>query len=81
MLEGEVETIGGRAVPNDVIFYRAGEPHGMRNVGAGPARYVVFEFHGRTSLASAAPGRVRATLEELVTPRHWKRRLKGILGR
>jgi quercetin dioxygenase-like cupin family protein len=81
MLEGEVETIGGRAVPNDVIFYRAGEPHGMRNVGAGPARYVVFEFHGRTALASAAPGRMRATLEELVTPRHWKRRLKGILGR
>jgi hypothetical protein len=53
----------------------------MRNVGAGPARYVVFEFHGRTALASAAPGRMRATLEELVTPRHWKRRLKGILGR
>ena len=81
VLEGEVETIGGRARPNDVIFYRAGEPHGMRNVGTGDARYVVFELHGRTTLASAAPGRVRATLEELVTPRHWKRRLKGILGR
>ena len=45
LLEGEVETIGGRAAPHDVIFYRAGEPHGMRNVGAGAARYVVFEFH------------------------------------
>ena len=51
VLEGEVETIGGRAIPNDVIFYRAGEPHGMRNVGVGPARYVVFELHGRTALA------------------------------
>jgi quercetin dioxygenase-like cupin family protein len=81
VLEGEVETIGGRAAPYDAIFYRAGEPHGMRNVGSESARYVVFEFHGRTSLASAAPGRVRATLEELITPRHWKRRLKSILGR
>ena len=81
VLEGEVETIGGRAIPNDVILYRAGEAHGMRNVGGGPARYVVFELHGRTALASGAPRRVRATLEELVTPRHWKRRLKGILGR
>jgi quercetin dioxygenase-like cupin family protein len=81
VLEGEVETIGGRAAPYDVIFYRAGEPHGMRNAGTAAARYVVFEFHGRTSLASAAPGRVRATLEELVTPHHWKRRLKSILGR
>src|SRR5204862_42584 len=28
VLEGEVETIGGRAAPHDAIFYRAGEPHG-----------------------------------------------------
>jgi quercetin dioxygenase-like cupin family protein len=81
VLEGEVETIGGRAAAYDVIFHRAGEPHGMRNVGTEAARYVVFEFHGRTSLASGAPGRVRATLEELVTRRHWTRRLKSILGR
>ena len=45
VLEGEVETIGGRAAPHDAIFYRAGEPHGMRSVGSAPARYVVFEFH------------------------------------
>ena len=45
VLEGELETIGGRPAPHDVIFYRAGEPHGMRNVGSEPARYVVFEFH------------------------------------
>jgi uncharacterized cupin superfamily protein len=81
VLEGEVETIGARAAPCDVIFYRAGEPHGMRNVGTAAARYVVFELHGRTSLAASAPGWVRATVEELVTPRHWKRRLKSILGR
>jgi quercetin dioxygenase-like cupin family protein len=81
VLEGEVETIGGRAAPHDVIFYRAGEPHGMRNVGPGVARYVVFEFHGRTSLASRAPSAARALLEELITPRHWKRRLRKLLRR
>ena len=63
------------------LFSRAGEAHGMRSVGIDAARYVVFELHGRTSLASAVPGRVRTTFEELVTPRHWKRRLKSILGR
>jgi hypothetical protein len=41
----EFLTIGGRAAPHDAMFYRAVEPHGMRTVGAEPARYVVFEFH------------------------------------
>jgi quercetin dioxygenase-like cupin family protein len=81
VLEGEVETIGGRAAAHDVIFYRAGEQHGMRNVGDIRARYVVFEFHGRSTLASEAPGPVRALLEELVNPRHWKRRAKKLLRR
>ena len=33
--------------PNGVIFYAAGEMHGMRNVGEAQARYLVFEFRGR----------------------------------
>lgn len=45
MLQGEVETIDKRAVPMDVIYYTAGEPHGMFNPGTMPARYLVFEFH------------------------------------
>ncbi len=45
VLEGEVETLNTRAKPNDVIFYAAGEPHGMNNPGADTARYLVFEFH------------------------------------
>jgi hypothetical protein len=28
-----------------VIYFAAGEKHGMRNVGSEPARYLVFEFH------------------------------------
>lgn len=47
VLAGEVETIGARAEPHHVIYYAAGEAHGMENVGDVSARYVVFEFHGR----------------------------------
>lgn len=46
VLEGTVETLGTRVEQHGVIFYAAGEPHGMRNVGDTPAAYVVFEFHG-----------------------------------
>jgi mannose-6-phosphate isomerase-like protein (cupin superfamily) len=42
---GTVETLGRTVGPGGTIFYAAGEPHGMRNVGKEPARYLVFEFH------------------------------------
>ena len=42
---GTVETLGKTVGPGGTIFYAAGEPHGMRNVGDEPARYLVFEFH------------------------------------
>jgi glycosyltransferase involved in cell wall biosynthesis/MoaA/NifB/PqqE/SkfB family radical SAM enzyme/mannose-6-phosphate isomerase-like protein (cupin superfamily) len=45
VLEGTVKTLGKQVRPYSVIFYRAGEPHGMRNTGASIANYVVFEFH------------------------------------
>ena len=47
VLEGEVETIGERVGPYGVIFYQAGEPHGIFNPGKGIAKYLVFELHGR----------------------------------
>ena len=47
VLEGEVETIGERVEPYGVIFYKAGEPHGIFNPGKGIAKYLVFELHGR----------------------------------
>ena len=46
VLEGEVETLGKRVGPYGVIFYAAGEPHGMYNPGEVTAKYLVFEFHG-----------------------------------
>ncbi len=46
LLEGTVETIGQQVSAPSVIFYSAHKPHGMRNPGDVPAKYLVFELHG-----------------------------------
>jgi mannose-6-phosphate isomerase-like protein (cupin superfamily) len=46
VFSGTIETLGKTVGPGGSIYYAAGEPHGMRNVGDEPARYLVFEFHG-----------------------------------
>jgi quercetin dioxygenase-like cupin family protein len=51
LLSGEVETIGERVRPLGLIFYSAGELHGMKNVGTTPAVYLVFEFHSPALVA------------------------------
>jgi|GEM_PF-395371 len=45
LLDGVVETLGRRVTPLGIIFYAAGEPHGIKNVGDVSAHYLVFEFH------------------------------------
>ena len=45
-ISGTVETLGRQVGPRTLIFYAAGEPHGMKNAGAVPASYMVIEFHG-----------------------------------
>lgn len=55
LLSGVVETIGRTVEPLSVIYYAAGEPHGIRNVGTKEARYLVFEFHGAGVDALPAP--------------------------
>lgn len=47
LVRGQVETLGQQASAPAVLFYPAGRPHGLQNVGDEPAQYVVFEFHGR----------------------------------
>lgn len=47
-LSGRVETLGREVPPQSVVYYAAGEKHGMRNVGDEPAHYLVFEFHPST---------------------------------
>lgn len=44
-VEGEIETLGAKVEPNSVIFHPAHVPHSIRNIGKGPARYLVVEFH------------------------------------
>jgi len=69
VLRGEVETFGRRLKPHGLIYFAAGEPHGMRNPGKGPAYYLVFEFHGRVPLWRK------------VTDLHaWKRKFKTVLN-
>ncbi len=45
VLSGRVLTLDQEVGENGVIFYAAGEPHGIKNIGAVPAKYLVFEFH------------------------------------
>ena len=45
VFDGKVETVGQVIEPLGVVFYAAGEMHGMKNVGDLPAHYLVFEFH------------------------------------
>jgi quercetin dioxygenase-like cupin family protein/mannose-6-phosphate isomerase-like protein (cupin superfamily) len=51
LFSGEVETVGERVRPLGLIYYSAGEVHGMRNVGTTPASYLVFEFHSPGTVA------------------------------
>jgi quercetin dioxygenase-like cupin family protein len=54
ILEGAIETLGQRVPSPAVVFYAAGEPHGIHNPGESMARYLAFEFHSRrTSPATA----------------------------
>jgi hypothetical protein len=61
VLSGRLETLGQVIEPHDVIFYAAGEPHGMRNIGRDVARYLVFEFHG----AGSTKSELKANIGEL----------------
>jgi mannose-6-phosphate isomerase-like protein (cupin superfamily) len=48
LLSGTIETMGGVLSDNGVIYCSAHTEHGIRNPGREPARYLVFEFEGRT---------------------------------
>lgn len=82
VVSGEIETLGARAKAFDVVFCRAGEPHGMVNPGAEPARYLVFEFHGRALPVSVSDlNSAKAWLIRLLDLRRWKRKLKSLAKR
>jgi len=77
LLQGEVETIGERVGAESVIFYPAGESHGIFNPGEVTAKYIVFEFHSYKN-GKADPS-ARSFVSKLVDPRCWIRKIKHIL--
>ncbi len=62
VLSGTVESVGARVGPQSVLYFAAGEPHDMRNVGSEPARYLVFEFHATGGVPAAAVRGSRAAM-------------------
>jgi len=82
VLDGELETLGQQVCPFDVIFYRSGEAHAMRNTGDTDGRYLVVEFHGPDMPISETWlfRTLTAVLRKLV-PRNLRRRIRGFLSR
>ena len=80
LLEGRLETLGQKVKPCDVIFYSAGEPHGLVNPGKNTARYLVFEFYGDSLKSFSGFKNLFAYIFERITdPGFWKRRIKKLL--
>jgi mannose-6-phosphate isomerase-like protein (cupin superfamily) len=46
LVGGTIETLGRTVTAPAVLFHPAGTLHGLRSIGAGPARYFVAEFEG-----------------------------------
>lgn len=66
-LSGTVETLGQQVGPHSVIFYAAGEKHGIRNIGDTPAHYLVFEFHpAEMDLAQRLRRRVKPLAKQVI---------------
>lgn len=82
-LEGEVETLRERVGPYSVIFYPAGEPHGMYNPGIATAKYVVFEFHSSQGWVPDPDSlrRSASLLAKLRDPKRVKRKLRSLVKR
>jgi len=52
VLSGQLKTLGALVKPYDLIYYTAGQEHGLTNTGDTPAKYIVFEFHKREFIPS-----------------------------
>jgi len=67
ILSGRVETLGQEVGPLGVIYYSAGQKHGMRNIGDEPAHYLVFEFQaGGLDLRQRLRRRIRPVAKSVL---------------
>ncbi len=73
VLSGKIKTLDREVGPFGVIYYAAGEMHGLRAVGPDPARYVVFEFRISQNEGSVREKLKGAIPEEAKT---WFRRIE-----
>lgn len=79
VLENEVETLGKKAKPYDVIFYQAGKLHGMHNPGPAISKYIVFEFHAPDKmLFSKIFNVIDYFFTRVKDGNRWRRKLKKI---
>ena len=60
LLQGEIETAGERLEDNGIMYFPAGEPHGLRNPGETVAVYLVFEFHMQAKTSMPVIGERRS---------------------
>jgi mannose-6-phosphate isomerase-like protein (cupin superfamily) len=73
-LSGSVATAGRRLGPDNVIYFPAGDLHGMNNPAPESAHYLAFEFHG------ALPGEEDARLRFQTQP-EWQKRARRVYRR
>ena len=80
VLEGEIETLDQRVKPYGVVFYSAGEPHGIYNPGTVAARYIVFEFHIYNKIIKRIFIICAIIFIKVTDPDRWKRKLKQLIN-
>jgi quercetin dioxygenase-like cupin family protein len=82
VMEGEVETLGQRVGPGGVIFYAEDEEHGILNPTSFPARYLVFEFHGReSSFLDGLRYTFSKELAKVLDGERWKRKFRKSISK
>jgi len=81
VLEGEIETLGQIAGPNDVVYYAAGKKHGIYNTGTTTARYIVFEFHPHYKMSIIRSFNIFGYgLNKVTSRKYWKRKKRRLLS-
>ncbi|MFN3231369.1 MAG: cupin domain-containing protein [Alphaproteobacteria bacterium] len=75
VLEGEIEMMGNTVAPYGLILLSGGQPHAIRNPGAAPARYLVFELHRNTAFMQDKPPLIRKALRQKARARRFAGRV------